>query len=75
MAILVMLETLGVVGSIYYARSVRNSNIGAAVSIADTSARALEKLLDDQKGPILQVATAVAMVRVTPGLLILGRPF
>ena len=51
------------VGSVYYANSVRNSNIDAAVSIADTSARALEKLLDDQRGPILQAATAVNMVR------------
>ena len=50
------------VGSVYYANSVRNSNIGSAFSIADTSARALEKLLDDQKGPILQAATAVNMV-------------
>lgn len=92
--VLVLLETLGVVGSIYYAQSgekcwqtasdaspaprkscaptnahcgpaVRNNSIASASSIASTSARALERLLDDQKGPILQVATAIIMVSST----------
>ena len=62
LVVLLILETLGVVGSLYYAQSVRNSNIDAATNIALSSARDLEKLMDDQKGPILQVATAVAMV-------------
>ena len=62
LVVLLILETLGVVGSLYYAQSVRNSNIDASTNIAMSSARDLEKLMDDQKGPILQVATAVAMV-------------
>ena len=62
LALLIILETLGVVGSIYYAKSVHNSNIDAAIQIASVSARNLEKLMDDQKAPILQAVTMVTMV-------------
>ena len=62
LSVLVVLETLGVVGSLYYAASVRNGNVSSASNVASESARALERLLDAQRAPILQVATAISMV-------------
>ena len=48
LAIFAVLETLGVVGSAYYAGSVSNQNRQTAQNIALQSARSLEKLMQDQ---------------------------
>ena len=68
LALLAVAETLGVVGSIYYIKSVQASSVSSATSVALTSARALEKLLDEQQAPILFLAAAIAMVSGLGGL-------
>eukprot|EP00798_Chlamydomonas_sp_ICE-L_P005109 gene5109-34911_t len=56
-----IIETLAVVGCVYYTRSVRDDNIRVATSVAISSSRALEKLVDDQKAPILSLTALVEL--------------
>jgi hypothetical protein len=63
LAVLLVLETLAVVGSVYYSASVRQGTIDSATSIALDSATALEKLLDSSQAPIFAFASYITVVR------------
>ncbi|GAX80676.1 hypothetical protein CEUSTIGMA_g8111.t1 [Chlamydomonas eustigma] len=61
LALFAGVATLGTCGVVYYVGLVTAGNISGANSVALTSARELEKLLGDQKGPILSVAQQIEL--------------
>jgi hypothetical protein len=62
LGLFICIETLAVVGSVYFALSVRNTNINNARDVTSESARYLEKLLYDQRAPVLSLAHWVKSV-------------
>lgn len=62
LSLFLALEAIAVVGAVYYTRSVQYSSMSQVTEVAKTSARALEKLLEDQKAPILFLSTLIQRV-------------
>ena len=62
LSLFLTLEAMAVVGAVYYTRSVQYSSMSQVTEVAKISARALEKLLEDQKAPILFLSTLIQRV-------------